>query len=246
MIRRLAASIRRRLSPAPPVVPRPTPTVPAQEEPDDALVRIQHLVDTERVVLFMKGDPDRPQCGFSARTVGALRELGVDYTHVDVLMDPDVREGIKVYSDWPTIPQLYVDGEFVGGCDIVLEMQQDGSLAELLGIEPPAEPAPIQQTAPEIVAGWLARGERFEFLDVRTHEEFEWASVDGARLLTADQLPALEALPRDTRIAFLCHHGVRSQAAARAFQTLGFSDLHNVVGGIDAWSLEVDADVPRY
>lgn len=242
MIRRLAASIRRRLGKTPaPVVPPATPP----PEPD-AQDRIRTLVHEDRIVLFMKGDPDRPQCGFSARTVGVLHGLGVEFTHVDVLMDPDVREAIKTYSDWPTIPQLYVDGTFVGGCDIVLEMHADGSLQALLGIEPAAEPPPIQQTSPADVAGWLERGEPFQFLDVRTHQEFEWASVPGARLLTADQLPQLETLPRDTRIAFLCHHGIRSQAAARAFQTLGFSDLHNIVGGIEAWSLEVDPAVPRY
>ena len=238
---RLAASIRRRLGSKPPSAPVPAEPVagPPVEEPD-AQARIRTLLSESPVVLFMKGDPDRPQCGFSARTVGVLHGLGVDFEHVDVLMDPDVREGIKAYNDWPTIPQLYVDGEFVGGCDIVLEDARRRFAGRAARGGGPRGRGDVQCTAAEVVAGWLEQGVPFEFLDVRTHQEFEWASVEGARLLTADQLPALEALPRDTRIAFRCHHGVRSQAAARAFQTLGFSELHNVVGGIEAWSIEVD------
>lgn len=84
------------------------------------------------VVLFMKGVPDQPQCGFSAVTVQILDHLGVDFVGVDVLQSDDLRQGIKAFSDWPTIPQLYVKGEFVGGCDIVTEMFQSGELEALL------------------------------------------------------------------------------------------------------------------
>ena len=94
--------------------------------------RIQSDIDSQDVVLFMKGTPIFPQCGFSAATVGALTHLGVQFRGINVLDDDNIREGIKVYSDWPTIPQLYVKGEFVGGCDIVREMYETGELMEML------------------------------------------------------------------------------------------------------------------
>lgn len=101
---------------------------------DDAThQRIQSLIDSDRVVLFMKGNRDMPQCGFSARVVQILDSLVPEYTTCDVLADGAVREGIKEFSSWPTIPQLYVKGEFVGGCDIVTELYQSGELQQLLG-----------------------------------------------------------------------------------------------------------------
>ena len=93
--------------------------------------QIKNAVDTNDVVLFMKGTPQMPQCGFSSRVAGVLNYMGVDYVDVDVLADADIRQGIKDYSDWPTIPQLYVKGEFVGGCDIVTEMTLSGELDQL-------------------------------------------------------------------------------------------------------------------
>lgn len=94
--------------------------------------RIREDVEGNDVVLFMKGTPVFPQCGFSAATVQALTLLGVKFKGIDVLQDPGLRDGIKQFSSWPTIPQLYVKGEFVGGCDIVREMYETGELAELL------------------------------------------------------------------------------------------------------------------
>jgi monothiol glutaredoxin len=94
--------------------------------------RLQSEINTQDVVLFMKGSPIFPQCGFSAATVGVLTHLGVQFHSVNVLDDDSIREGIKVYSDWPTIPQLYVKGEFIGGCDIVREMYETGELMEML------------------------------------------------------------------------------------------------------------------
>jgi monothiol glutaredoxin len=94
---------------------------------------IKDQVTKNRVVLYMKGSPDFPQCGFSANVVKILRACGADsFFSVDVLQDPDVRQGIKEYANWPTIPQLYVDGEFVGGSDILSEMYQNGELQKLL------------------------------------------------------------------------------------------------------------------
>lgn len=98
----------------------------------DVNSRISDLVNSNDVVLFMKGTPLFPQCGFSSRAVAILEHLGVAYESVDVLQDMDVRQGIKSFSDWPTIPQLYVKGEFVGGCDIVTEMTLSGELDQLL------------------------------------------------------------------------------------------------------------------
>ena len=93
--------------------------------------RINHIVNDNAVVLFMKGTPLFPQCGFSSRAIAMLDRIGVEYASVDVLQDPDVRQGIKAYSDWPTIPQLYVQGEFVGGSDIMMEMYEAGELHQL-------------------------------------------------------------------------------------------------------------------
>ena len=95
--------------------------------------RIGQLIADNDIVLFMKGAPAAPQCGFSAAVVKVLDAVGTPYAAVNVLADPFMREGIKEYSDWPTIPQLYVRGEFVGGCDIVREMYESGELIELIG-----------------------------------------------------------------------------------------------------------------
>ena len=94
--------------------------------------RIDELVKTNPVVLFMKGTALFPQCGFSSRAIAILDRLGVTYETVDVLQDPEIRQGIKEFSDWPTIPQLYVKGEFVGGSDIKMEMFESGELQQLL------------------------------------------------------------------------------------------------------------------
>ncbi|MEX1661097.1 Grx4 family monothiol glutaredoxin [uncultured Thioclava sp.] len=93
--------------------------------------QIKKTVTENEVVLFMKGTRDMPQCGFSSRVAGVLNFMGVNYADVNVLADADIRQGIKDYSDWPTIPQLYVKGEFVGGCDIITEMTLSGELDQL-------------------------------------------------------------------------------------------------------------------
>ena len=300
--------------------------------------RIESLLQSNRVVLFMKGQPTMPQCGFSAKAVGALSMLGVDYAHVNVLADQEIREGIKAYGDWPTIPQLYVDGELVGGSDIIEQMASSGELAALLGLEAPdrtppsititpaaaemlrnavedagagstlvlainaqfqpnfqiarldanaiaaesggvrvqfdpasarrAEgiiidwvddirgkglaidnpnaPKPVRQIAPKDAVAKIAAGEIL-LVDVRPAEE---------RAIAAAQVPfktfdgngraELEALPKDTAIAFLCHRGGRSQQAADAFRERGFARIYNVAGGIDAWADEVDASLGKY
>jgi monothiol glutaredoxin len=100
---------------------------------------IQEAVADHEVILFMKGTPEQPMCGFSARTSAALNALGAEYAAVDVLPDPRIRQELSAISNWPTIPQLFVKGELVGGCDIVTEMYESGELAGVLGVEPPAD-----------------------------------------------------------------------------------------------------------
>ena len=102
---------------------------------NDPKTRIGEIVGKNDIVLFMKGTPLFPQCGFSSRAIAILDRLGAPYETVDVLQDPEIRQSIKEYSDWPTIPQLYVRGEFVGGSDIMMEMSESGELNQLLGAE---------------------------------------------------------------------------------------------------------------
>jgi monothiol glutaredoxin len=98
----------------------------------DVKDRIRRELESAPVVLFMKGTPDFPQCGFSAQTVSALRNLGAEFRHVNIFDDPELREALKRYSNWPTYPQLYVKGELIGGCDIALEMYRNGELKQVL------------------------------------------------------------------------------------------------------------------
>ena len=300
--------------------------------------QLQQLVDDNEVILFMKGTRSAPQCGFSATVVGILDDYLDQYQTVDVLSDPEVRSGIKAFSDWPTIPQLYVNGEFVGGCDIVKEMNASGELSEVLGQKPievtppevaiteaavgalrefhegdgpiavrvqisgrfeygmdfdaptdrdiviegpgiallfdrasarradgmvidfvdsgsgqagfkidnPNEPPKVRQVPPSAVKAWLDAGKPLEFFDVRTPDERSTAAIEGTRLLDAEGKALLEKLDRDTVLVFHCHHGMRSQAAAEHCLRLGFREVYNVAGGIDAWSREVDSSIPRY
>jgi monothiol glutaredoxin len=119
---------------------------------------IAEAIRDHEVILFMKGTPERPMCGFSARTVAALDSLGREFAAVDVLPDPRIRQELSALSNWPTIPQLFVKGELVGGCDIVTEMYESGELAQLLGVEQPADapdeaPAAAEPGAPPLRIG---------------------------------------------------------------------------------------------
>jgi monothiol glutaredoxin len=108
---------------------------------------IAQAIGENPVILFMKGSPDAPACGFSARTVAALQAVGAPFAAVDILPDPRIRQELSALSQWPTIPQLFVNGELVGGCDIVTEMYESGELAETLGVEQPAATEPVEQPA---------------------------------------------------------------------------------------------------
>ena len=311
---------------------------------DPTRQRIEAAIGAAPVVLFMKGNRRQPQCGFSATVVQILDEIVPDYETVDVLSDPSIRDGVKAYSNWPTIPQLYVKGEFLGGCDIVKELYGSGELHEKLDVavperrvptirvtdaaaaflngaaarsegkaihlridrsfqnqaylgpeEPgelaaesngvrilfdvmsaqraeglvvdhvetsgghelridnpnapqPAEPAPqpVKQIDVHELKRLLDSGEPIHLLDARTPEERAMASIPGGRLLDASVVAELERLPKDTPLVFHCHHGGRSQQAAEHFRSLGFRDVANLSGGIDAWSQEIDPSVPRY
>ena len=121
---------------------------------DEIRAFIEEAIRDNKVMLFMKGTPQQPACGFSMRASGALNALGVQYAALDILPDPRIREQLSAVSGWPTIPQLFVSGELIGGSDIVLEMYESGELAELLGVEQPDEPElepdpdPAPQRAP--------------------------------------------------------------------------------------------------
>ncbi len=117
------------------------PTNPLRNE-------IQKAIDENPVLLFMKGTPQQPACGFSARTVAMLQSVGRPFAAVDVLPDPRIRQELSAISNWPTIPQLFIDGELVGGCDIVTEMYQSGELQEVLGLDGSAPEEPVVETEP--------------------------------------------------------------------------------------------------
>ncbi len=109
---------------------------------------LQQAISENPVILFMKGTPEQPMCGFSARTVGILQSVGRPFAAVDVLPDPRIRQELSTLSNWPTIPQLFVDGELVGGCDIVTEMYESGELQQALGVEGGTQPIE-EPSAPE-------------------------------------------------------------------------------------------------
>ena len=114
--------------------------------------RIEKTLTSNRIMLFMKGNPSMPQCGFSAAVVNILKEQGVQYGSFNILADQELREGLKQYAQWPTYPQLYLDGKLVGGCDIVMEMYETGELAQALGVEQP-EQQPAEAEMPQAPLG---------------------------------------------------------------------------------------------
>ncbi len=303
---------------------------------DEQRADLAKLVRSNQTVLFMKGNRHFPQCGFSATVVGILDKVTSGYETVNILENPSVREGMKEFSSWPTFPQLYVKGEFVGGCDIVKAMYASGDLQKLFGVEQAAVKAPTVTITPAAVkafkdaaadaggdvlrleiddrygndlhvgprqAGDLevassaislfvgrgsagrAEGMHIDFVegpagmafkitnpnepprvkligakalkalldagqvalfDVRPDDERAKASIAKARKLDADGQKYLFGLKKDAAIALHCHHGTRSRAAAEELLREGFTNISNLEGGIEAWSTEVDASIPRY
>ena len=298
--------------------------------------RIERLLADHPVVLFMKGSRGAPQCGFSAAATDRLDALLEDYATVDVLADADIRAGIKEFGNWPTIPQLYIRGELVGGADIVQSMFDSGELHRALGVPEPDRTPPVitisdaavekvraalggageaklflvvdgrfqpqfQLREPgandivvdanglevrfDVASAQRARGATIDWtstphgeglaiflpeappmvkslsvqalkqrldagditvVDVRPAAERARAPFAGADVLEPDSHARLVALPKDTPLAFLCHHGNASRNAAEHFHDHGFRDVYNIEGGIDAWAREVDPTVPRY
>jgi monothiol glutaredoxin len=299
--------------------------------------KITEAIASNSTVLFMKGNRTQPQCGFSATVIQILEQLGCDYSTIDVLSDAEIREGIKVFSNWPTIPQLYIDGEFLGGCDIVKDMHASGDLGKKLQvdisdltpptititdaaasalqktlsdgdgqalhldvdgtfntslqlelpstqkvtatsngitlyipagaikraegmtidfldgpegsgfkIENPNAPPPVHQMEVTALKDLLNGDSSLRLLDCRTPEERATANIEGSIHLDEGTARDLTALEKEAMLVFHCHHGGRSQRAAEYFRDQGFRNVHNLVGGIDAWSQEIDSSVPRY
>ena len=290
--------------------------------------KIEQQVTGNKVVLYMKGTPQQPMCGFSAKTIAMVTELVGDVATYDVLADQDIREGIKVYGDWPTIPQLYVDGELVGGCDIITEMYNSGELHDVLGVAKPdrtppevtitdkaaeniragmqghdglalhmsvdnewrpaftlqapqpgaivsqangielhfdlpsaqraqgamidwidavdgsgldvslpAAPVPIKRLKPAELKTMLEAGTAPLIVDVRSPDDRQQlAPIEGAIGLDKDMLTELQNRPKDTAIVFVCNVGNSSMGAAEHFRKLGFSDVYNLEGGMQAWT----------
>ena len=156
---------------------------------DSTREKIENIIKQDRVVLFMKGTPKAPMCGFSSKTVGLLESILDDYESVDVLEDQEIRDGIKVYGNWPTIPQLYIDGELVGGCDIITAMYNNTELHEMLGVEAPDRTPPevtITDAAAEKIleamAGHEGIGLHFA-VDASWQTQFNVAPAEGHEIM---------------------------------------------------------------
>jgi monothiol glutaredoxin len=281
-----------------------------------------------------------PQCGFSARAVEIFKRCGVTFKDVNVLADPAIRQGVKDFSNWPTIPQAYVDGEFLGGSDILLEMFESGELHKVLGVDDgsddpdlqppkltvtdaakgqfaaalkdagddvlrfeagasfdydlffgpkqdgdfevqtngitihvprrcakrvdgtsldfvdgpegqgfkidnPNEPPKVKNIMPKAVAAMMEQGKEVHLLDCRGENERALAKLEGDKVLDPEA-KVLADVAKDATIVVYCQHGVRSRTAAEQLLTKGFTNVHNLVGGIDAWSATVDSSIPRY
>jgi monothiol glutaredoxin len=232
-----------------------SPNVPPEQSTGaDVQTRIQNLLRENPVFLFMKGTPEAPQCGFSYRVCEVLRSWDVPFRSFNVLSDPEIRQGIKDFAQWPTIPQLYIQQEFVGGCDIIEEISQNGELKGLLesafpgqSFEPPPPPAQVQALAPSDAQQMMNDNEDLTLLDVRTLEEREYACIERSRLLDhklAEEI--LNSWDPNTPLLLICHRGIRSLEAAQFFISRGFQQVYNVEGGIDRWSSDVDSSIPRY
>lgn len=302
--------------------------------------RIQRLIEENEVVLFMKGTRTAPQCGFSARACDILDEFLDDYATIDVLADPTMREAVKSFSNWPTIPQLYVRSKFIGGSDIIHEMTKSGELADVLGtgridlvqpevtmtkpaegaflrfwdaegdteepvvrltigsnweplldldqardgdivldmgeldlvmtrstakrangvtidfverggqagfrVENPNKPRMVNQLTVEELKQWRDAGKPHILIDVRTVEERATAKIEPSAFFDESLRAKIDGMDRDLTIVFYCHHGMRSQQAASHLLKMGFRDVHNLQGGIDAWAMHVDPDLARY
>ena len=220
----------------------------------DPKERITSMIGENPVFLFMKGTPQAPQCGFSNRVIQVLNSWNVPFKSFDVLSDEGIRQGIKDLSNWPTIPQLYVKQEFVGGCDIIEEISGNGELVDYLKqafpdreFTPPPPPAEVQEISSTEASKLLQQNPDIKLLDVRTVEEREKACLDNSLMLD-NQLAQeiLDTWEPDTPMMLICHEGIRSRQAGQFFTSQGFQQVYNVSDGIDGWSQNVDPAIPRY
>jgi len=220
---------------------------------------IEDKIKNNKVVLFMKGTAQMPQCGYSAQAVNILKGIGYPFISVNILLDQAMREEIKIFSDWPTLPQLYIDGQFYGGCDQMVQLYQSHELQKILErsfqgvnslVDTPSDMPKPKQVVPisaKEAAQFLKHNPQAKLLDVRTEQEWATAHAKQAELIDQAKADAyIASLDKNTPLLLMCHHGMRSLTAAQYFLSRGFSTVYNVSGGIDAWSLEVDTEVPRY
>ena len=234
--------------------------VVSSEERDDGGLdsdphsRIEKMLSENSVFLFMKGTPESPQCGFSYKVVDILRSWNVPYKSFNVLSDESIRQGVKDYANWQTIPQLYIDKEFVGGSDVVEEMSSNGELKEMFSkafpdmkISPPAPIAEVHEISSTEASSILKGNPKISLLDVRTPEERETACIENSVLLDQNLVEEiLDSWDRSIEIMFVCHVGQRSRQAAQYFTSQGFQKVYNISDGIKGWSERVDQSIPQY
>ena len=216
--------------------------------------RISNLIEENPVLLFMKGTPEAPQCGFSNRVIQVLNSWDVSFESINVLSDESIRQEIKDFSNWPTIPQLYINREFVGGCDIVEELSSNGELADVLKqaypdqeFTPPPPPAEVQEISSTEASEMLKQNPEIPLLDVRSEEERAMACITNSRLLDNQLAQEIqESWDLESPMILICHQGVRSLQAGQYFTSQGFQQVYHISDGIDGWSLNVDPAIPRY
>ena len=220
----------------------------------DSKDRIDQMLSGSQVFLFMKGTPESPQCGFSYKVTDILKSWNVPFQSFDVLSDESIRQGIKDYANWPTIPQLYINKEFIGGSDIVDEISSNGELGDLLKeafpekeFSPPSPPAKVQEV-PAVEAVEILKGNPdIRLLDVRSPQEREQACIENSVLLDQELLEEmLGSWDPDSPLMFYCHVGQRSRQAAQYFTSEGFQNVYNISDGISGWSNSVDPSIPQY
>ena len=221
---------------------------------NDPQERISNLIEANPVLLFMKGTPEAPQCGFSNRVIQVLNSWDVPFESINVLSDENIRQEIKDFSNWPTIPQLYINREFVGGCDIVEELSSNGELADVLKqaypdreFTPPPPPAEVQEISSTEASEMLKQNPEIPLLDARSEEERQMACITNSRMLDNQLAQEIqESWDLESPMILICHQGVRSLQAGQYFTSQGFQQVYHISDGIDGWSLNVDPAIPRY
>ena len=220
----------------------------------DPQAQIEQMLSGNSVFLFMKGTPESPQCGFSGKITNILNSWKVPFKSYNVLANESIRQGIKDYANWQTIPQLYINKEFVGGSDVIEEMSNNSELGELLNeafpemkITPPPPPEKVKEVAALEASVILKENPDIPLFDVRTPQERETACLENSVLLDQELVEEmLDTYDKDTAMMFICHLGERSRQAAQYFADQGFQKVYNITDGIHGWSSSVDSTIPIY